>query len=614
MIAYRQKYFNETSEEAFQEIFQVEPDEFSYTTILKYVQKSGPILGRVEKAIQRYKLKLSHQWNHSIVLGSLIKHRIALDYCFEGIRNDPQLLGLKEHESTTILHKLLRLGHFEFVREMYTKHPEVVSFFNIYVLAEAIKDQSREAIRLMLEHHGEFLRFDLGMLREQVVCCQYYTKEFYEARHDLLEECFPELRDSIEKMRTRMPTDNEYDGVEGSFAKANIDVTDWDKLPKPYPTVRGSNGETLLHLAVEKDDKDFLARMLEAGCELDVLDNDGNHPVHLVKNEEMLDLIIDRHSEGRNLVQRTNNDGCTVLHKLFQQCIDAQKLVGLLEKAIAYGADVHQLTKHGENAVFFVGDHQVLDFLRIHAVKLDHVNDCGETALEKHLWNVWVARPLFSYVHDLPSFKEHAHKYLAPMLDQSGHGYTYDYQVIFEKYPEAARIMLNSVYEHSHEETSRLFCKACTTGSVHVVQLFLNGNYDLDFNYKDEYGGTPLLGIVDCMDQPDGFLMFKRLLESGVDVRNTEGREALSVLIWRYRTCDGFRMEAIELLLDYGVSINSSDERGNTPLHWAFENDDMELVEFLVQRGADTRAVNNRGKRPIAVTTSVNRELFYFYS
>ncbi|KAL1381812.1 hypothetical protein pipiens_013334, partial [Culex pipiens pipiens] len=619
MIAYRRKYFAETEEEAFHEIFLLEHEEYSYTTIFTHVKKSGPIFERVEKAIQKYKLKLSHRWKNIVVLGSLIERNIALEYCFEGIRNDPQLLGLTEHETTTILHQLLRRGHLEFIREMYSKYPEVQSFFNsdgaFETLRKVVFDQRRETVQFMLEHHEDFLKNDMEKLKDKLLC--YYQEEFYEERKDLFKEYFPELQDSIQEVLRWTHIDDYYYGIEGSFAKANIDVSNFDKLPEPYATVRGSNGETLLHLAVDKDDMELLVQMLEAGCELDLLDNDGNHPVHLVKSEEMLDLIINRHSEGRSLIQRTNNDGCTVLHKLCQQSIDSKKLVALLEKVIAYGADVHQLTKHGENAVFFAGDHDVLDFLRSHAVKLDHVNNSGETALEILLWNVWVARPLFSYVHDLPSFKEHAHKYLAPMLNQSGHVYTYDYKVIFEKYPEAARIMLDSVYEHSREEACRLFSKACTTGFVYVVELFLDGNYELDYNYKDQYEDTPFLGLIKHMEQVTARVI-RRLLEKGVDLRARceWGRDALMHLIWRYRTAKwkGLGLDTVQLMLDHGASINTTDEDGNTPLHLAFEQKEFELAEFLIENGANLNAVNNIGKRPFEMAPALDRELFYFYS
>uniref|UniRef100_A0A8D8L990 Ankyrin repeat domain-containing protein 20A1 n=1 Tax=Culex pipiens TaxID=7175 RepID=A0A8D8L990_CULPI len=176
--------------------------------------------------------------------------------------------------------------------------------------------------------------------------------------------------------------------------------------------------------------------------------------------------------------------------------------------------------------------------------------------------------------------------------------------------------MLDSVYEHSREEACRLFSKACTTGFVYVVELFLDGNYDLDYNYKDQYEDTPFLGLINYMDQVTARVI-KRLLEKGVDLRARcrWGRDALMYLIWRYRTAkwNGLGLDTVQLMLDHGASINTTDEDGNTPLHLAFEQKEFELVEFLILNGANSDAVNNKGKRPFETAPALERELFYFY-
>uniref|UniRef100_A0A8D8CBZ3 Ankyrin repeat protein RF_0381 n=1 Tax=Culex pipiens TaxID=7175 RepID=A0A8D8CBZ3_CULPI len=610
MMDYRRKYYSETEEETFHEIFRLENEENEYTSIFEYLRKAGPITERVERAIQQYKLKLSHRWKNYVVLGRLIDRSVALDYCFEGIRNDPQLLGLTEYETITILHQLVAEGHYDFVREMYTKHPDVKTYFNtdqaFEVLRKAIHDESRETIRFVLEHHGEFLKCDLDKLRDDVVCSRYYTKEFYEPRRDLLLECFPEFRENV---LFSMET--------ASSSVCYNSITDFDKL---YSTFRGSNGETVLHLAVERDDKELFVRMLEGGCELDELDNDGNHAVHMVKSEEMLDLIIDRHPDGRHIVHRSNNDGFTVLHKVCQQYVDISTQVALLEKVIAYGADVHQLNNHGESAVFFVSNSHQLDVLRKHGAQLDVVNQAGGTALQRHLvnYNVCVANSLLAHFHDQPSFKQHAHQYLAPMMRYNRDFFSCDYQKFLEAHPESARAMFDSVYEYSREEASRLFAKACSCAFIYISEMFLSGDYDLDYSYKFEYGNTPLIGLLSYMELSNLHVVKQLLEKKGVDLleKNEFGRDALLTLVRGFRSArwHGHGLGTVQLLLDYGASVHTTDKDGSTALHFAFANGEMELVELLVRNGADLGAFDNRGKRPIERASNVDQELFYFYS
>jgi ankyrin repeat protein len=52
------------------------------------------------------------------------------------------------------------------------------------------------------------------------------------------------------------------------------------------------------------------------------------------------------------------------------------------------------------------------------------------------------------------------------------------------------------------------------------------------------------------------------------------------------------------LLLDAGADVNGQGEGGFTALHAAAQNDDEELVELLLERGADPGIANDEGKRP----------------
>ncbi|KAL1381810.1 hypothetical protein pipiens_013332 [Culex pipiens pipiens] len=544
----------------------------------------GQMCEMVERAIQKYNLTLSHRWKNYVVLGRMIERKIALKYCFEGIRNDPQLLGLTEYDTITILHQLVAEGHLEFVREMYTKHPDVIPYFNtdqaFEVMRKAINEESRETVQFVLEQHGEYLKCDLDKLRDHVVCCQYYTNEFYERRRAILMEFFPEFRENVLSSEEKVSSCVCYDSI-----------TDFDKMPKPYSIIRGSNGETLLHLAAERDDKELFVRMLEGGCELDALDNDGNHAVHLVKSEKMVDLIVDRHPQGRNLIHRTNNDGSTVLHKVCQQYMDVSAHVALLEKVIAYGADVNQLNNHGESAVFFVRNSHLLDVLRKHGAQLDLANQAGETALERHLvnYNVCVANSLLTHLHDRPCFKQHAHKYLAPMMRYSRDFFSCDYQKFLEAHPESARVMFDSVCGHSREEASRLFAKACNCAFIYISEMFLSGNYDLDYNYKFEYNNTPLIGLLNYMELPNLHIVKQLLEKKGVDVqvKNECGWDALLTLVRGFRSArgHGHGLETVQLLLDHGASIHTTGDDGNTALHLAFADGEMELVELQVGSG-----------------------------
>ncbi|XP_052567018.1 uncharacterized protein LOC128093606 [Culex pipiens pallens] len=619
MIAYRQCYFSETESEAFGRLFRFEAKDLESLSIFTFY-RNGPVKGSIERAIEKYGFDLAYQWKGVTILVCMLCRNIALDYCFEGIRKNPKLLGMVVHGNTTVLHEAIRFKHLDFLREMYQLTPEVKDYFNgeggLNVLRTVLYEKSHDRVDFILKHHVDFLKSDEPALKE-IVCSNIYSKEHYDQHYKLFIQYFPEYRDEIEKARTQPPTQYYSFGVEGSFTSIGIDVSNLDDLPKPYSTVRGSKGETLLHLAVEKDNRELFTKLIEAGCDLATLDNEGNHPIHFVQSVAMLDLIIERHPEGRKLIQLTNQDGLTVLHKICSLYIGHEPLISLLEKVIDLGADVHQLTNEGESVVFFTGSTAVLEVLMKHNVQLDIATKEGETALLRALrnGNTWMVRDLLRHVHQLPTFKDHAHKYLEPMLGRNRDFFSCDYQDFLEQYPETTKLLFDSLFNHSREEASRVFNKVCGSAHNFVSRKFLEFDYDLDYNYQDDYQYTPIVGLLSYMEEPNRHIV-EQLLQKGVDlhIRNQWGRDALQVLVNGFRSAKwyGHDVGTVQLLVDHGAAVNATDEEGNTALHLAFKDGEAELIEVLVRNGADLSAKNKEGKVPLQMASEVIQKIFYF--
>lgn len=58
------------------------------------------------------------------------------------------------------------------------------------------------------------------------------------------------------------------------------------------------------------------------------------------------------------------------------------------------------------------------------------------------------------------------------------------------------------------------------------------------------------------------------------------------------------------LLLDAGADVNGQGEGGFTALHTAAQNGDKELVQLLLERGADANLSTAQGKRPADLAQS----------
>lgn len=57
-------------------------------------------------------------------------------------------------------------------------------------------------------------------------------------------------------------------------------------------------------------------------------------------------------------------------------------------------------------------------------------------------------------------------------------------------------------------------------------------------------------------------------------------------------------LEAVKLLLDYGIPISRTNKAGDTPLHIAASKSELTIVEYLVEQGAEINLKNDLGQTP----------------
>ena len=108
-------------------------------------------------------------------------------------------------------------------------------------------------------------------------------------------------------------------------------------------------------------------------------------------------------------------------------------------------------------------------------------------------------------------------------------------------------------------------------------------------------GATPLLMAARV---PDLELM-RLLLSYGADPKiKTKDNTTLLIVASGYgwqagespEAKPGALMEAVKLALELGGDVNEANDRGYTPLHCAVIRESNELIEFLVDQGADLYA------------------------
>ena len=69
--------------------------------------------------------------------------------------------------------------------------------------------------------------------------------------------------------------------------------------------------------------------------------------------------------------------------------------------------------------------------------------------------------------------------------------------------------------------------------------------------------------------------------------------------------------DVVEMLLDKGAQPNKEDDRGQFPLHWAVLKSQCfrkEMVQLLLERGADPHRADKWGKTPLQLASEMGYE------
>jgi ankyrin repeat protein len=124
-------------------------------------------------------------------------------------------------------------------------------------------------------------------------------------------------------------------------------------------------------------------------------------------------------------------------------------------------------------------------------------------------------------------------------------------------------------------------------------------------------GATPFLRAAKSGDVE----VMRLLLAKGADpkVRMPNGATALTLVAglgWRDGSAaapsydqgsEAEAVAAIDLLLDLGLSLSDTTDAGDTPLHASVTRSSTLIIQHLLDRGADKKAVNKKGLTPVAV-------------
>ncbi|CAB0028251.1 unnamed protein product [Trichogramma brassicae] len=341
-------------------------------------------------------------------------------------------------------------------------------------------------------------------------------------------------------------------------------------------TCTNKKGSTPLERALQKDSEKMAKLLLSNGADPNSANKEGMTPLEWAlkhDKEKMAKLLL---SKGADL-NRTNKEGLTPLEWSLQQ--DNEKMVKLL---LSEGTDPNRTNKEGLTPLEWAlqqDNEKMAKLLLSKGADLNRTNKEGLTPLEWALQqdNEKMAKLLMSNGADLNRTNKEGLTPLEWALQQDNE--------------KMVKLLLSEGTDpnRTNKEGLTPLERALNQGNEKMAKLLISNGADLNRTNKE--GLTPLEWAL----QQDNEKMVKLLLSEGTDPNRTN-KEGLTPL---ERALQQGNEKMAKLLLSNGADLNRTNKEGLTPLEWALQQDNEKMAKLLMSNGADPNWANKEGSTPL---------------
>lgn len=148
----------------------------------------------------------------------------------------------------------------------------------------------------------------------------------------------------------------------------------------------------------------------------------------------------------------------------------------------------------------------------------------------------------------------------------------------------------------------------------HLIQAVQEQNYarvqelleqGTDPHFESMFGHTPMQLALDSPESSDHKIA-ELLFEHGFDVNAKYSYSEYTILHWLLRL--GKPVGKIQFLIQRGADVNATDNRGNSCLHAACGTNNLENIRLLIEHGTNVHAQNNDLETPFHNAVKVGDE------
>lgn len=389
--------------------------------------------------------------------------------------------------------------------------------------------------------------------------------------------------------------------------------------------LKNKRGITPLYMAIEKRNLVIMNLLINRGAYLCTTDDNGDSLLHMAVNcgeEFMLNVLL---NEGIN-VNLANNHGETPVF------VAAKKNnFHIMKLLLTRGADIKSTNVNGDSLLHLAaksGNRDIVDLLLNEGIDVNSENKLGETPLyvAAESENVYSMNLLLDRGANVNTKNNNSYSLLHLAASKNNNdmvnfilnkdvdlnsvntfGETPLYEVLHHRNSHIIKLFLNrrANVKTTNVDGMSLLHLAVRYADEFIVSLLLNE--DIDVNLANKHGETPLHWAVSNYYAEVAYCtqlsVLQLLLEKGSDVNKGDknGNTPLHLAVFNSRSEN--EIGIVNLLLNKIniVRINTTNIKGESPLHLAVHKNNSTIVELLLSFGADVTLKSNTGETPLIV-------------
>lgn len=336
--------------------------------------------------------------------------------------------------------------------------------------------------------------------------------------------------------------------------------------------MKHDDGPTALYLAVLENKSDLTKYLVKKGADVNTKYNEGLTPLHLAAsngNLEIAKLLIEHGGD----IHLTNDKKSTVLHLAI-----SNSRLEIVQFLLECGANVHTSNCHNcAPIVSAVFNNDKIEFVKCLLEKGANINTtdeegCTPVYLAFRHGNMNTAKFLLDNGADInvTNDEDFALLHFAVHIN--------DFDRVKFLVERGADVNVKS------GDGPTALHLAVTEGNIDVVKFLVQ--HGADGNIRDKEGRTPLHIAVD----KNKLDMVKVLTTcSGINVRNHLGETALFLAAcWNY-------FDIVQVLVQHGADVNIPNNYNRTPLYSAISDNSLNVVKLLLEQGAHADFSGTKG-------------------